>query len=219
MPSGLIFKILFSGPLLLISFNLLITYLNKNKTEAGCDEAGRGCLAGPVFAAAVILPKDFKHPLLNDSKQMKESHREKMRLIIEKEAIAFSVAKCDHDEIDKINILNASFLAMHRALDNLKESFNSILVDGNRFKKYKNIKHHCIVKGDSKYASIAAASVLAKTHRDELMRELHKEFPQYGWNRNKAYATQFHRDAVLKFGNSPLHRKTFKLHLQYEMDF
>src|SRR5664279_4942524 len=153
--------------------------------EAGCDEAGRGCLAGPVFAAAVILPKKFRHKLLNDSKLMKEEHRDKLRLIIEKKALAWAVAKVDADEIDKINILNASFKAMHLAIAKLHLIPELLLVDGNRFNKYGNIAHQCIIGGDGKFLSIAAASVLAKTHRDEFMKQLHKEFPGYGWYNNK----------------------------------
>jgi len=201
------------------SMVMLKNFFRKNKTEAGCDEAGRGCLAGPVFAAAVILPKTFHHPLLNDSKQMKESDRNFLRPIIEEQAITWAVAMCDEKEIDNINILNASFLAMHRALEKLKIVPELILVDGNRFKEYKKIKHHCIVEGDAKYTSIAAASVLAKTHRDEFMCDLHREFPQYGWNTNKAYATRFHREALLIYGESPYHRKSFRLHHQFELNF
>ncbi|MFI5220593.1 MAG: ribonuclease HII [Bacteroidia bacterium] len=198
---------------------MLKSFLEKGKIEAGCDEAGRGCLAGPVFAAAVILPKDFNHPLLNDSKQMKEADRNLLRPIIEKQALSWAVAWCDEREIDKINILNASFLAMHRGLDQLKILPEIILVDGNRFRPYKKIIHHCIVGGDAKYKTIAAASILAKTHRDEYMQKLHAEFPQFGWDKNKAYATAFHRIAVLKYGQSPYHRKSFKLHNQLKFPF
>jgi ribonuclease HII len=197
----------------------LKSFFDKTKIEAGCDEAGRGCLAGPVFAAAVILPAKFHHELLNDSKQMTENNRNLVRSIIEKKAIAWSVGICDHHEIDNINILNASFLAMHKALDKLSVIPQTILVDGNRFKCYKDIPHHCIIEGDSKYKSIAAASVLAKTHRDEYMLKLHDSFPQYGWNKNKAYATKFHREALMKFGETPFHRKSFRLYYQLELEF
>ncbi|MEO5569905.1 MAG: ribonuclease HII [Bacteroidia bacterium] len=197
----------------------LKSFFDKTKIEAGCDEAGRGCLAGPVFAAAVILPAKFHHPLLNDSKQMTPGNRDLLRAIIEKKAIAWAVGICDHTEIDCINILNASFLAMHKALDQLNVIPETILVDGNRFKTYKNIVHRCIVEGDAKYKSIAAASVLAKTHRDEYMLQLHNSFPQYGWNSNKAYATKFHREALMKFGETPYHRKSFRLNYQYELQF
>ncbi|HKR03436.1 MAG TPA: ribonuclease HII [Bacteroidia bacterium] len=197
----------------------LKNFFEKNKIEAGCDEAGRGCLAGPVFASAVILPEKFHHKLLNDSKQMTEGNRNLLREIIEKKAVAWAVGICDHTEIDSINILNASFLAMHRALEQLPVEPQAILVDGNRFKPYKNILHHCIIEGDAKYKSIAAASVLAKTHRDEFMMQLHQRFPQYGWNTNKAYATKFHREALMKFGETPYHRKSFRLYYQLEFEF
>lgn len=198
---------------------MLKSYIEKEKLEAGCDEAGRGCLAGPVFAAAVILPAKFNHKLLNDSKQMKEADRNLLRGIIEKKALAWAVAMCDHKEIDLINILNASFLAMHKALDQLTIIPDTILVDGNRFNPYKNIRHICIVEGDAKLKAIAAASVLAKTHRDEYMKNLHHEFPNYGWDKNKAYATRFHREALMKYGESPHHRKSFRLHYQLELNF
>jgi len=188
---------------------MLLPFLDIEKIEAGCDEAGRGCIAGPVCAAAVILPNDFHHPLLNDSKKMTEKDRENLRPIIEKEAIAFGVAFIDHKEIDKINILKASFKAMHHAVDKLQTLPNSLLIDGNRFVQYKNIEHHCIIKGDGKYAAIAAASVLAKTYRDELMMKLDKKFPQYKWSSNKGYPTIAHRNAVSQFGLTPYHRKTF----------
>ncbi len=186
-------------------------YLNKNLDEAGCDEAGRGCLAGPVFAAAVILPKNFRNSVLNDSKVMSEKDRYKLRDIIEREAIAFGVGQASSEEIDEINILNASLLAMHRALDKLTCKPGFILVDGNRFKPYGNIPHRCIVKGDAIYNSIAAASVLAKTYRDDLMLRLHKEHPGYGWERNKGYATQEHRQTIEKYGTTPYHRLSFQL--------
>jgi ribonuclease HII len=190
---------------------MLKAYLHKTKIEAGCDEAGRGCLAGPVVAAAVILPKDFTHPLLNDSKQVSEKKRTILKQVIEKEAIAYAVGIVDHKEIDDINILNASFLAMHRALDQIKTSFDRILVDGNRFKKYKETEHHCIIKGDSKYLNIAAASILAKTYRDEIMENLDKEFPVYSWKKNKGYPTKAHRAAIREFGVNKNHRLTFRL--------
>ncbi|MCK9626322.1 MAG: ribonuclease HII [Bacteroidales bacterium] len=183
--------------------------------EAGCDEAGRGSLAGPVFAAAVILPDDFDHPLLNDSKQLTEKQRDILRPIIEESAIDWAVSAVSAQEIDKINILNASILGMHKALDALKIRPEYIIVDGNKFKKYCNsgitIPHQCIIKGDGKFASIAAASILAKTHRDEYMRELAKEFPQYGWDRNMAYPTFSHREAIKKFGVTKYHRRSYKL--------
>ena len=198
---------------------MLLPFLDVEKIEAGCDEAGRGCIAGPVCAAAVILPNDFYHPLLNDSKKMTEKDRENLRPIIEKESIAFGVAFIDHKEIDKINILKASFKAMHLALDKLQTIPNSLLIDGNRFVQYKNIEHHCIIKGDGKYAAIAAASVLAKTYRDELMMKLDKKFPQYKWSSNKGYPTIVHRNAVSQFGLTPYHRKTFAcLPKQLEID-
>lgn len=180
-------------------------------TEAGCDEAGRGCLAGPVFAAAVILREDFSHPLLNDSKQMNEENRNLLRGIIEKEAVGWAVARVDHKVIDTVNILNASIKAMHKAISKLPVKPELLLIDGNRFKKYKSIRHECVIKGDGIYTSIAAASVLAKTHRDEYMQVLHKRYPQYGWNTNKAYATEFHRSALVTFGETPFHRKSFRL--------
>ena len=190
---------------------MLKAYLHKTKIEAGCDEAGRGCLAGPVVAAAVILPKDFTHPLLNDSKQVSEKKRDRLKQVIEKVAIAYAVGIVDHKEIDVINILNASFLAMHRALDQIKTSFDSILVDGNKFKKYKSTEHHCIIKGDAKFLNIAAASILAKTYRDEIMKNLDKEFPVYSWKKNKGYPTKAHRAAIREFGVNKNHRLTFRL--------
>jgi len=179
--------------------------------EAGCDEAGRGCYAGPVFAAAVILPKNFYHPLLNDSKQVKETQRNELRVYIEQNAISYAVAQIDNDEIDSINILKASFKAMHLAIHQLKPQPKLLLIDGNRFIPYKKTPHHCIVKGDGKYASIAAASILAKTYRDELMQQLHHEFPHYGWNQNKGYGTLNHRKAIEKFGICKYHRKSFNI--------
>ena len=190
---------------------MLEAYLHKTKIEVGCDEAGRGCLAGPVIAAAVILPKDFTHPLLNDSKQVSEKKRILLKEIIQENALAFAVGIVDHKEIDEINILNASFLAMHRALDKIEKPFESILVDGNRFKKYKDSEHHCIIKGDGKYLNIAAASILAKTYRDELMLNLDQNFKNYRWNKNKGYGTKEHREAILKHGATKHHRKSFRL--------
>ncbi len=180
------------------------------KLECGCDEAGRGCLAGPVVAAAVILPENFQCELLNDSKQLSEKQRNQLRLIIEKEALVWAVAEVDNLEIDKINILNASILAMHRAIDKLPLRPEFIIVDGNKFKSYQDIPHKTIVKGDSKYLSIAAASVLAKTYRDELMYELDKQFPEYDWKQNKAYPTRKHKAAIREFGVTDYHRLTFK---------
>jgi ribonuclease HII len=190
---------------------MLKKFLHKTLIEAGCDEAGRGCLAGPVFAAAVILPKKFKNSLLNDSKKLNETQRKYLRPIIEENAITFAVAQVSAEEIDKINILNASFLAMHRALDQLKVIPESLLIDGNRFNKYKDIPHHCIIEGDGKYMSIAAASILAKTYRDDYMENLHESFPHYDWKSNKAYATLSHRNAIIEFGITEHHRKSFTL--------
>jgi ribonuclease HII len=190
---------------------MLEAFYRPNITEAGCDEAGRGCYAGPVFAAAVILSKDFFHPLLNDSKQLKEVQRDALRAIIEKEALAYAVASISPNEIDKINILKASFKAMHLAIDQLKTIPQLLLIDGNRFTSYKKIPHQCIVKGDGKYASIAAASILAKTYRDEYMYKLHDEFPQYGWKNNKGYGTAVHRKAIEQYGLCIHHRKSFNI--------
>lgn len=190
---------------------MLLPFLQNEFIEAGCDEAGRGCLAGPVFAAAVILPTDFHHDFLTDSKQLNEDQRYLLREFVEKNALSFSVAQVDHQEIDRINILNASFLAMHRALDNLHIKAEYILVDGNRFKVYNQVPHQCIVKGDGKYFSIAAASILAKTYRDDYMQELAKLYPEYLWLTNKGYPTIKHREAVLKYGFSPYHRRTFRV--------
>jgi ribonuclease HII len=189
----------------------LASYFDKNATEAGCDEAGRGCLAGPVVAAAVILPSDFYHPLLNDSKQLTEKKRDFLRPIIESEAISFAVALVSPQEIDEINILNASFLAMHRAIDQLDKTPNLLLIDGNRFKPYQQIPHVCMIKGDGRFASIAAASILAKTYRDEYMEKIHREFPQYNWKKNKAYPTKEHRSAIKEFGATFYHRNSFTL--------
>lgn len=190
---------------------MLKQFYIKNAIEAGCDEAGRGCLSGPVVAAAVILPKDFENSVLNDSKKLSEKKRYELRPLIEKEALAWGVGIVDHKEIDEINILNASFLAMHRALDQLFLRPEAILVDGNRFNAYEEIDHHCIIKGDSKYYSIAAASILAKTYRDDIMNQLHEEFPLYDWLGNKGYPTKKHRAAIKEHGPTPHHRMTFKL--------
>jgi len=190
---------------------MLLPCLNINCLEAGCDEAGRGCLAGAVFASAVILPPDFVCEELNDSKQLSEKQRDALRPIIEKEALAWAVGIVYPEEIDKINILNASFLAMHRALDQLTIQPQHLLIDGNRFKPYKNIPHTTIVKGDGKYMAIAAASVLAKTHRDEYMMRLHEEFPYYDWDNNKGYPTKKHREAIKELGTTPYHRMSFTL--------
>ena len=194
----------------------LKAYLHKKLIEAGCDEAGRGCLAGPVFAAAVILPKDFHHPLLNDSKQVTESNRYELREVIEKQAIAFAVAEVSSKEIDEINILNASFLAMHKAVAKLSQKPESLLIDGNRFKKYHDIPHTCIIKGDAKFASIAAASVLAKTYRDDYMKQLHEQDPRFGWEKNKGYGTEVHRQAIEKYGVTEHHRHSFQL-IQWDL--
>jgi ribonuclease HII len=190
---------------------MLQPYYQKRYMEAGCDEAGRGCFAGPVFAAAVILRKDFYHPLLNDSKQLTEAARNELRPIIEKEAVGYSVAMVDNDEIDKINILRASIKAMHIALDNLKKQPKYVIVDGNRFTPYKDSKHKCIIKGDGLYSSIAAASVLAKTYRDEYMKNLHTEYPMYSWHNNKGYGTEEHRTAIETHGLCKYHRMTFNI--------
>ncbi len=181
--------------------------------EAGCDEAGRGCLAGSLFAAAVILPSDFYHPLLNDSKQMSEKSRRTLREIIEREAVAWCVQEISAERIDQINILNASFEGMSLAAESLCPTPELLVIDGNRFKTHLTIPYECIVKGDGKYANIAAASVLAKTHRDEYMERVAEEYPQYGWQQNKGYPTKAHKMAILEHGISPLHRKTFNAHL------
>jgi ribonuclease HII len=190
---------------------MLELHYDKSKIEAGCDEAGRGCLAGPVVAAAVILPKNFKNDILTDSKILSEKKRELLRPIIEKEAIAWGVGIVSPEEIDEINILNASFLAMHRAIDKLSKTPNLLLIDGNRFNKYKKTEHVCIVKGDGKYLPIAAASILAKTYRDDIMKQYHEEFPMYDWNKNKGYPTKAHRQAIRDFGTTDYHRKSFRL--------
>ena len=188
---------------------MLRPYYQNAVPEAGCDEAGRGCLAGPVFAAAVMLPEDFYHPLLNDSKQVNEENRNELRGIIEKQALAYSVAQVDHEEIDRINILRASFKAMHLALEDLAAAPQFLIIDGDKFISYKKIPHRCVIKGDAIYASIAAASILAKTYRDEFMLKLHSIYPQYGWDHNKGYATEEHRSAIVAHGLSIFHRRTF----------
>ena len=190
---------------------MLLNNLISGSIEAGGDEAGRGCLAGPVFAAAVILPGNFSSEILNDSKKLTEKQRYALRPVIEKEAIAWAVAMYDNLEIDKVNILNASIFSMHRALDQLAILPSHIIVDGNRFKPYKDIAYTTVVKGDGKYLSIAAASILAKTYRDDYMLRLNEQYPQYGWCQNKGYPTSFHRQALLKYGITPFHRKSFKL--------
>jgi ribonuclease HII len=189
---------------------LLKLFYQTELVEAGCDEAGRGCLAGPVFAAAVILPDGFYHEKLNDSKQVTEEDRYELRDFIEKNAISYQVAMVDHEEIDRINILNASFKAMHLAIDKLKTKARFLIIDGNRFTKYKRVPHQCIIQGDGEYASIAAASILAKTYRDDFMRNLHPEFPAYKWITNKGYGTKEHRKAIEEFGLTPYHRRSFQ---------
>jgi ribonuclease HII len=190
---------------------MLAAHFQKKLLEAGCDEAGRGCYAGPVFAAAVILPKNFRHPLLNDSKQVTEKNRNILRPIIEANALAWSVARVEAEEIDRINILKASFLAMHKAIDALKQKPGLLLIDGNRFSPYFGIPHHCIIKGDGKFANIAAASILAKTHRDSYMENLHLEYPIYHWCKNKGYGTKDHRDAIAVHGLCEHHRKSYNI--------
>lgn len=179
--------------------------------EAGCDEAGIGCLAGPVFAAAVILPDNFECPELNDSKQLSEKKRYELRTYIESNALSYAIAMVDNKEIDEINILNASFLAMHRALEKLNKTPQSLLIDGNRFKAYKEVPHHCIIKGDGKYLPIAAASILAKTYRDDFMLNIHQQYPNYKWDKNKGYPSQAHRNAIKEFGVTEYHRLSYKL--------
>jgi len=189
----------------------LKSFLKRTETEAGCDEAGRGCLAGPVFAAAVILPRDFFHPLLNDSKQIVEEDRYYLREVIQEHALTWAVSFVTHEMIDRINILNASILAMHQALGELAQRPSFILVDGNRFKRYRRIPHQCIIKGDEKFASIAAASILAKTYRDDFMKQLHEQFPWYNWKQNKGYPTEEHRLSIEKYGVCSYHRLTFHM--------
>jgi ribonuclease HII len=199
---------------------MLKSFLYHNLTEAGCDEAGRGCLAGPVAAAAVILPKHFKHSVLNDSKKLSANQRALLKDEIIKSAIAWKVAFVDNNEIDEMNILRASIKAMHIAIEGLEKEPQFLLIDGNRFYQYKNINYKTIIKGDGIYFSIAAASVLAKTFRDEFMEKIHYEFPEYGWNKNKGYPTSLHRNAILKYGITPYHRKSFSLFdTQLKFDF
>lgn len=190
---------------------MLLPCLHEELIEAGCDEAGRGALAGPVFAAAVILPKGFAHPMLDDSKKLTAKQRDRLRKIIEQEAVAWAVASLDAAEIDRLNILRASITAMHNAISQLSTTPSFLLIDGNRFYNYRDIPHQCIVKGDGKYASIAAASILAKTHRDEYMKSIAAQYPQYGWDKNMAYPTAAHREAIRKFGTTPYHRMSYTL--------
>ena len=190
---------------------MLKPYLQEGRIEAGCDEAGRGCLAGPVFAAAVILPQDFQNDLLNDSKQLSEKHRYELREIVQREAVAWAVGIVSNEEIDKINILRASILAMHRAVAQLKVRPQHLLIDGNRFSPYEDIPHTTVVKGDATYMSIAAASILAKTYRDDFMLKIHEEYPQYHWDSNKGYPAPIHREAIRQYGTTPYHRLTFQL--------
>ena len=193
---------------------MLLPHHTPDLIEAGCDEAGRGCLAGPVFAAAVVFPKNYQNENLNDSKQLNKNQRDALQKIIETDALAWAVAEVSQKEIDQINILNASVLAMHRAIEKLKIKPEFLLIDGNRFKPYKKIPHQTVVKGDGKYLSIAAASVLAKTYRDNYMSQIHNEFPSYGWLTNQGYPTKKHYEAIEKYGITPHHRKTFKLNLR-----
>ena len=197
---------------------MLKSHYTVELIEAGCDEAGRGCLAGPVYAAAVILPKTFRNEILNDSKKLSPRQREKMRHLIESEAIAWSVASVDAPEIDKINILNASILSMHKAIHELSITPELLLIDGNRFHPYSGIPHYCIIKGDATYLSIAAASVLAKTYRDAFMRQLHEEFPVYDWVNNKGYPCKKHREGLFQHGISPYHRKSYNLFGQLRLE-
>ena len=190
---------------------MLQSYYQEHLIEAGCDEAGRGCLAGPVYAAAVILPKNFQHPFLNDSKQLTEEQRYELRPVIERESIAYAVANLCNRQIDKINILKASFKSMHLAVKQLNPQPQLLLIDGNRFRRYKKIPHQCIIQGDGMYASIAAASVLAKTYRDDYMKELHHKFPRYNWAQNKGYATREHQEALNRYGPCKFHRNSFRL--------
>ncbi len=190
---------------------MLLSNFTPNLLEAGCDEAGRGCLAGPVVAAAVILPKNYTNALLNDSKKLTAKNRDQLRIEIEEDALAYAVAFVDHKEIDEINILNASFLAMHRAVEQLNQTPELLLIDGNRFKPYPSIKHECIIKGDGKYMAIAAASILAKTYRDAYMLQLDAEYPGYGWGNNMGYPTKEHRNGIRKLGVTPYHRVSFRL--------
>jgi ribonuclease HII len=199
---------------------MLKSYFTEGVVEAGCDEAGRGCLSGPVYAAAVILPPRFRHSQLNDSKQIPEPQRYKLREVIERKAMDYAVGIASVEEIDEINILNASFLAMHRALEKLRQVPAHVIIDGNRFNSYGDIPHTCIVGGDGLYFSIAAASILAKTYRDDFMRDLHREFPQYCWDTNKGYATVAHRRAIKEYGTTKWHRKSFNMFdPQLEIEF
>lgn len=198
---------------------LLKSAFSIDKIEAGCDEAGRGCLAGPVFAAAVIFPKNYKNKYLNDSKKLTANQRQILKKIIIDDVIAYSISKIDAPEIDEINILKASFKAMHLSIDSLSVKPELLLIDGNRFNNYNDIPHECIVKGDGKFLSIAAASILAKTFRDEFMESLHQHFPNYGWNKNKGYPTLYHKMAIQDFGLTEYHRKSFNYNLQTKIDF
>ncbi len=197
---------------------MLKSSYTKNKIEAGCDEAGRGCLAGPVFAAAVILPMGYENELLNDSKKLNEKRRNELRIVVERDAIAWAVASYSPSEIDEVNILNASFYSMHRAIVKLEIKPELLLIDGNRFKPFEKLPYHCIIKGDGKYMSIAAASILAKTHRDEYMMNAHVIHPEYHWNKNKGYPTLQHKLAIQKHGINEYHRKTFNHNLQLKID-
>jgi ribonuclease HII len=198
----------------------LLSYYKENQIEAGCDEAGRGCLAGPVFAAAVILPPDFENELLDDSKKLTEKQRYELRPIIEKEALAWAVEMVSNEEIDEINILNASFLAMNKAIQKLKITPGHLLIDGNRFRPQTKIPFTCMIKGDGRFCSIAAASVLAKTYRDDFMNNIHREFPFYNWDQNKGYPTKKHREGIKEFGTTRYHRMSFRLlDEQLELDF
>jgi ribonuclease HII len=198
---------------------MLKAFHTTNLIEAGCDEAGRGCLAGPVYAAAVILPREYKNKILNDSKKLTPEIRNELRLEIEEKALAWAVASVTNEEIDEINILNASIMAMHKAIKALKMAPQLLLIDGNHFKPYENLEHHCVIQGDGIYASIAAASILAKTHRDAYMERIHEHFPHYRWNTNKGYATEFHRNAITIHGVTPFHRKSFNLNEQLKINF
>lgn len=206
------YRILFAGNHFRVKFVFMLrSSYTKDLIEAGCDEAGRGCLAGPVVAAAVILPKKYRHKLLNDSKQLTKDARESLRFDIQRDALAWAVAEVDHAEIDKINILNASFKAMHLAVDKLEKRPELLLIDGNRFKPYGELRHECIIKGDAIYLSIAAASILAKTHRDDLMTGLALQFPGYSWETNVGYPTEAHREGIRQCGITPFHRRSFTL--------
>lgn len=198
---------------------MLALRFSESFVEGGCDEAGRGCLAGPVFAAAVVLPADFRNELLNDSKKLTHQQREQLRPVIEEQALAWAVASVDNLVIDEINILHASFRAMHLAIAQLQVQPELLLIDGNRFDPYPGIPHQCIIRGDGQYMSIAAASVLAKTHRDAFMCNVHNEYPIYNWKQNKGYPTTAHREAIMIHGITPLHRRSFKMHIQLEMGF